>query len=72
MARPRAPTAGAGAGAGAGGAWLGIHGVGSLVQVMIVTAATCMYLFYVITYMAQLNPLMAPALKTDYVYLKEE
>lgn len=45
---------------------------GSLVQTIIITASLCMYLFYVIAYMAQLNPLIAPQLKMDYVYYKSE
>lgn len=40
-----------------------------LVQTLVVTACICLYMFYIITYLAQLNPLIGPQLKTANVYL---
>ena len=34
---------------------------------MVVTACVCLYTFYIATYMAQLNPLIAPQVKTASV-----
>lgn len=41
-----------------------------LVQTLVVTACLCLYMFYIITYLAQLNPLIGPELKTEEVFLK--
>ena len=40
-----------------------------LLQTLIVTTCLCLWLFYIIAYLAQLNPLIAPVLKVKSVYI---
>lgn len=41
-------------------------------QTMVVCTCVCLWLFYVITYMAQLNPLVAPQLHASSIYFKDD
>ncbi len=46
------------------------HRNGRLLQVMVVLALVCVWLFWVCTYMSQLNPLIGPEVKVKEYFLK--
>ena len=41
-------------------------------QVMMVMTAICCYLFWIVTFIAQLNPLFGPTLSKDIIILMQE
>lgn len=41
----------------------------SLVRTMSITTAVCLWMFWLCTYMSQLNPIIGPELKVANVYL---
>eukprot|EP00054_Salpingoeca_dolichothecata_P014353 m.80924 g.80924 ORF g.80924 m.80924 type:complete len:78 (+) comp20951_c0_seq2:659-892(+) len=47
------------------------HPEKGVIQTMVITTCVCMWLFYLFTYMAQINPLVGPQLKPDMGWLKE-
>ena len=61
------------------GIWVAVGAVGPFLipkgpnrgvyQTMVVTTAVCLWLFWFLTYMSQLNPLIGPQLTTGSIYV---